>query len=100
MDADPPTTPGRVKPTSNRKTGMQIAASVAALLLVVMALAHDLWAGDPGARPAPVLTSDVLLGALAVMGVGGAGAQLGNVGEHIAKALPQVVEAWARGKRS
>ena len=87
MDADPPTTPGRAKPTSNRKTGMQIAASLAALLVLALVA----WRGE--------LTENIVLGAFAVMGISGGGAQVGNVAEHIAKALPQVVEAWARGRR-
>lgn len=67
---------------------MQIVATVAALVVLALAAWRD------------VLTEPVVLGALAVMGVVGGGAQLGNVGEHLAKMLPAVVEAWARGRRA
>lgn len=98
MDADPPTQPGR-RAVSNRKTGMQLVVSIAVVIVVLGAMARDVWAGTPEHPVAPILTADAIMVALGVLGLGASGAQAGNVGEHFAKALPGIAEGVARAVR-
>jgi hypothetical protein len=72
---DTPTNPGRHRVTSNRKTGMQIASQIAVVLVVLIG-----WG-------AHVLTSEALIAAVAVLGLGETTSKGGNAIEHLAGML-------------